>query len=136
VAVLIDTSVLIAAERGRLSLAVVLDRTEQYAISVVTAAELLHGVHRADPPRAAARAARIDGFLEELPTLPIDMRVARSFARTSATLAAAGTPVDSNDLWIASTALAYDLELMALDGDYDRIPGLRRASFPGIPHPR
>ena len=64
------------------------------------------------------------------------MRVARSFARTCATLAAAGTPVDSNDLWIASTALAYDLELMALERDYDRIPGLRRASIAGIPHPR
>lgn len=135
-AVLIDTSVLIAVDRGRVSIEAVIERGEQYSISVVTAAELLHGVHRADAPRATTRAARIEGFLEGLPTLAIDMRVARTYARLSAALAAEGKPLDSNDLWISATAIANDLELLAFDGDFDRVPGLRRVPVTDIPRPR
>jgi predicted nucleic acid-binding protein len=136
VAILIDTSVLIAAERGELSLRAVLDRTEQVAISVVTAAELLHGVHRADPARATARTAYVEAILEGVPTLPIDMLIARTYARLSASLTAGGTRIKMNDLWIAATAIAHNLQLMATDADFDRVPGLRRAPIGDIPRPR
>ena len=45
---LIDTSVLIAAERGLLDLEALLNShaKESIAISAITASELLHGVHR------------------------------------------------------------------------------------------
>lgn len=131
-AILIDTSVLIAAERGTRSLDAFLDAAAEYAISVVTVAELL-GVHRSDGSRATTRAAYVEGLLDGLPTLPVDMRVARSYARLSALLAQAGTPVDANDLWIGATAVANDLEVLALDGDFDRIPGVRRAPVTGAP---
>jgi predicted nucleic acid-binding protein len=104
--------------------------------SVLIAVELLHGVHRVDAARAARRSARIEGFLTDLPTLPVEMRVARSYARLSAILAASGKPVDSNEMWIAATAVANDLLVLALDGDFDRIPGLRRAPIGEIPRQR
>ena len=46
---LIDSSVLIAAERGALDLAGILDkhRETEFALSLMTVSELLHGVHRA-----------------------------------------------------------------------------------------
>ncbi len=46
---LIDSSVLIAAERGALDLAGILDehRETEFALSAMTVSELLHGVHRA-----------------------------------------------------------------------------------------
>jgi len=46
VAILIDASVLIASERGALQLRSAIQAEEVYANSVVTAGELLHGVHR------------------------------------------------------------------------------------------
>jgi predicted nucleic acid-binding protein len=48
-ATLIDSSVLIAAERGQLNFDEIATRYEEedVAISAVTASELLHGVHRA-----------------------------------------------------------------------------------------
>ena len=47
-AVLIDASILIEAERGRLKLEPHVERhgEEEAFLSVVTASELLHGVHR------------------------------------------------------------------------------------------
>ncbi|HTF46476.1 MAG TPA: PIN domain-containing protein [Pseudonocardia sp.] len=135
-AILIDTSVLIAVERGQLSMQAVLNRTEQVAISVVTAAELLHGVHRADPARATTRTAYVEAILDGVPALPIDMRVARTYAQLSASLAVAGSRIKMNDLWIAATAIAHNFLLMATDPGFDRVPGLRRAPITEIPHPR
>ena len=46
---LVDSSILIAAERGQLDLDALGAKGEEleFAISAVTASELLHGVHRA-----------------------------------------------------------------------------------------
>jgi tRNA(fMet)-specific endonuclease VapC len=126
VACLIDTSVLVAGERGTLVLERVLVDTEQYAISVVSAAELLHGVHRATGRRADTRAAYVEGLFSKFELVPIDLPVSRAYARASSALARAGTPVDANDLWISATAIANGFEVLALDGDFDRIPGVRR----------
>jgi predicted nucleic acid-binding protein len=114
----------------------VLDRNEEILISVVTAAELLHGVHRAAPARAGARTAYVEGLLERVPAVPVDLRIARTYARLSATLESTGQRIKMNDLWIAATALAHNFRLMALDHDFDRVPELRRAPVTDVPRPR
>ncbi len=127
-AILIDTSVFVAVERGRLQLAELIRPGTRYALSVVTAAELLHGMHRATDSIAVQRSAFVEGLLGGFGTVPVDLIVARAYAAASAELAKRGTPVDANDLWIAATAIAHSLDLLALDGDFDRIPGVRRVT--------
>lgn len=124
--VLIDTSVFVAVENCRLRLADLIEADERYAISVVTATELLHGAHRATGPTAARRAAFVEGLLAGFGVLPVDLPVGRAYARASADLAALDRPVDAHDLWIAATAIAHGFEVLALDGDFDSIPGLHR----------
>lgn len=128
-AVLIDTSVWVATERGRLTLSTFIQPTEQYAISVVTAAELLHGVHRATGRRAQARSAFVEGVLGAFAPMPVDLAVARAYGHASAILARSGNVVDSNDLWIGATAIASGMAVLALGGDFDRIPGLNRVAL-------
>lgn len=125
-AVLIDTSVFVAVENGRLRLADLIDPDARYTLSVVTAAELLHGVHRDSAVTAQQRAAFVEGLLASFGVVPVDLTVGRAYARASAELAALGRPVDGNDLWIAATAIAHDFEVLALGGDFEDIPGLRR----------
>lgn len=127
-AILIDTSVFVAVERGRLQLAELIRPEARYALSVVTAAELLHGVHRASGAIAAQRSAFVEGLLAGFGMMPIDLIVGRAHATASAELARRGTPVDANDLWIAATAIAHGLEVLALDGDFGRIPGVRQVA--------
>lgn len=86
---LIDSSILIEAERGRVDLGshVARHRDEEAFLSVVTASELLHGVHRAiDPGVRARRSAFVEGILEHLPLLAIDLACARAHARLWADL--------------------------------------------------
>ena len=87
-------------------------------------------MHRASGRRAQARAAYVEALLVELDVVPIDLVVARAYARASSALAKAGSTVDANDLWIGATAIAVGFAVWSLDGDFDRIPGVRRAVRP------
>lgn len=123
----IDSSVLIAAQRGQLDLQAALDdhRNEAFAISAVTASELLHGVHRVAAVRRAATEAFVEGLLQHLPVLPFELLGARIHARLWATLLASGNAVGERDLLIAATALAHGFEVVTRDErSFPRVPGL------------
>ena len=126
--VLIDTNVLIECERGRLDLEPHLARRgqEEFFLSVVSASELLHGVHRAANPQIRMkRSAFVEALLERFPLLPIDLATARVHAQVWAELAGAGKLIGPNDLWIAATALARGLDLITANvREFDRVPGL------------
>ena len=125
--VVIDSSVLIAAERGQLDL----DRVPAYrslevAIAAITASEMLHGVHRV---KGAAQRARVNAAVEMLlaavPIVPFDLEIARVHAMLSAELRASGTPVGAHDLMIAATAVSFGAPVATRDlRSFPKISGL------------
>ena len=128
-ATLIDSSVVIAAERGDLDLAALVGRDpqEEFALSAIGASELFHGLHRA---RTEAQRLRREAFLnftlDQMPVLPFDLEVARVHAALWARLARAGSQVGERDLMIAATALARGYRVATLDTrGFPRIPGLK-----------
>lgn len=126
---LIDSSVLIAWEREQLDLESHLTEhaEEDFAISAVTASELLHGVHRArTAARRHQREAFVEGLLARLPIISFDLITARIHARLSAELAQNGTPVGLHDLIIAASAIARGFTVATRDErSFPKIPGLR-----------
>lgn len=126
--VLIDASSLIEAERGRLDVLpfVEVQGNEEFFISVVTASELLHGVHRAkDPDQGARRSAFVEAVLERFAMLEIDSVIARAHARISAELAASGTVIRPHDLWLAASCIAHGLTIVTSNvREFERISGL------------
>jgi tRNA(fMet)-specific endonuclease VapC len=127
-ATLIDSSVLIAAERGELDLAARPSEGDaaRMAIAAVTASELLHGIYRArKPAQRARREAFVEELLSHLPVLPFDLTAARIHARIWAELASRGIVVGAHDLLIAATALASGCTLATRDErSFPKIPGL------------
>ncbi len=125
---LIDSSVLIAAERGQLDLEASLagHAEEDFAISAVTASELLHGVHRArTPAQRNRREAFVEGLLARLPVIPFDLLAARIHARLSAELAMRKIVIGSHDLLIAATAMAKGYDVATRDErSFPKIPSL------------
>jgi tRNA(fMet)-specific endonuclease VapC len=131
--VLIDTSVLIGQERGRLDLeSKLVDREDVFFLSVVTASELLHGVHRAaDPSIRTRRSALVEAVLARFPLLDIDLATARIHAQIGAELMASGTSIGPNDLWLAATCIAHGLSIATGNvREFNRVPGLRVESWP------
>jgi tRNA(fMet)-specific endonuclease VapC len=125
VACLLDTSILIDAERGGRALERITGEEERL-IAVITASELLHGVHRAvDDGVRARRQAFVERVLSAFEPIPIDLSVARIHAEIGARLAIAGEAIGMHDLWIAATALTHGLRVASTNPrEFERIPGL------------
>jgi len=128
VGTIIDSSVLIEAERGRIDL----DRrladlgAEPVAISAVTASELLHGVERADgPARRRRREQFVEWVLDALPVAEFGLAEARIHAVIWAQLQFRGTPIGAHDLLIAATALSLGFRLATGNArEFGVVPGL------------
>jgi len=127
--VILDTSVLIAAERRRLDLSAFFAAHEEetFCIAAITAAELLHGVERAKPAtRKQTRAQFVEWILAQVETIDFDLALARQHAGIWATLEAARKVIGPYDLLIAATALHYDHPLATLNvEEFRQVPGLR-----------
>jgi tRNA(fMet)-specific endonuclease VapC len=127
--VILDTSVIVAAERQTLGLESLLASMpdEPVSLAAITASELLHGCHRAsDAGTRARRFAFVEALLELVPVLEFGLAEARRHAELWAGLARKGTAVGAHDLLIGATALAHGYALATLNArDFRRIPGLR-----------
>jgi tRNA(fMet)-specific endonuclease VapC len=124
-AVLIDTSVLVNAERRGLSLERALGEQER-AISVITASELLHGVHSATDDRVRIRRqAFVEHLISSIEPLPVTTSVARAHAEIWARLERDGEAIGAHDMWIAATAISHGMDVATANTtEFERIPGL------------
>lgn len=126
--VMLDSSILIAAERGHFRLKALLDSLGEATVSIaaVTASELLHGVHRATSPAVRMRrSAFVEALLGEIPIRDFGLGEARLHAELWAELADGGTRIGAHDLQIAATAIAGGDALVTLNQrEFGRVPGL------------
>lgn len=125
---LIDSSILVAAERRTLDLDAAMAgyAEDPVGIAAITASELLHGVHRAvTAAQRQRREAFVERLLAVLPIFPFDLVTARIHASLWASLAAKGASVGSHDLLIGATAIAVGYRVATRDRrSFGKIPGL------------
>lgn len=125
---LLDASLLIESERGRLEVEGHVRRHDDAEIffSVITLSELLHGVHRAaDEATRSRRSAWVEAVLARFAVLPVDRAAARAHARLWAQLASEGRIIGPHDLWLAAVALSKGLTLVTANlRELERVPGL------------
>ena len=129
-----DSSVLVDIERGRTQLGGLLEGRgdRSIAMAAITAAELLHGVHRLRVSKRKTRAeAVVETLLSSIPVVPFDLVCARAHARLGADLARRGIAVGTHDLMIGATALARGFSVVTRDQrSFPRIPGLEIENVP------
>jgi tRNA(fMet)-specific endonuclease VapC len=126
--VILDTSVLIEAERGNLNIdAFIAGRNnEPFGLSVISVAELLHGVHRASSDRIRwQRSAYVEKIIDLFPIYPFEVSTARVYSELWASLLSRGIQIGAHDLMIASTALSLGFSVATFNRrHFDRIEGL------------
>lgn len=94
------------------------------AVSIVTVAELRYGA--ACSAQATANHQAIDGFLSGITVVGLDPAIARQFGEVKAALRTQGQLLEDADLFIAATALTYQLILATNNTQhFARIPGLQ-----------
>jgi predicted nucleic acid-binding protein len=130
--IVLDSSILIAGERRKDSVAEVLERVEAVcgktvaALSAVTAVELTHGIYRA---KTDADRLRRQTFVEEVyravAVHPLTLEVARLAGRIHGEQMGRGVSIDFPDLLIGATALHLGFDVATLNvKHFQAIPGL------------
>jgi tRNA(fMet)-specific endonuclease VapC len=122
---ILDSTVLIDAERAGRSLNRSIADEDDVAIAAVTAAELLVGVELADASRRAGRSAFVRSVLDTVPVEDYDIDVSRAHAILLAHVRRSGRPRGAHDLIIAATALARDRSIVSADAAaFADLPGV------------
>jgi tRNA(fMet)-specific endonuclease VapC len=123
--VILDTTVLVEAERGGAVLDRLIGDDDDVAMAAVTRAELLVGVELADARRRPSRSAYVDELLDTVPVEPYELDVARAHALLLAHVRRTGRVTGAHDLIIAATALARDRAVVTTDQQgFADLPGV------------
>ena len=129
---ILDSSILIAGERGGESVRQILKRVQaahgetESGLSAVTIVELTHGIYRA---KSDADRERRRAFTEELCrdmlVHPVTLEIAQLAGRIEGAQAARGVSIAFEDLLIGSTALHLGYSVLTANVRHFRlIPGL------------
>jgi len=120
---ILDTTVLIASERGDWELDDIIQDDDDVAIAAITGAELLVGVELADSRHRARRAEFVEAALSTFQIEEYDLRVARAHARLLGHVRRAGRPRGAHDLIIAATAASLGRVVITADpGGFNGLP--------------
>jgi len=132
VGIVLDSSVIIAAERRGRTVREILEQLKalqgdvEIGISVVTVAELVHGAYRTKTQAQQQRRLEfIERLSSDVPVYPITLDIAWLAGRIEGQQGALGVQFAFEDLLIGATALhlSYDLATLNLR-DFKRIPKL------------
>jgi len=125
--VILDTNGLSAVAEGESALEPILRKATQAAIPVIVLGEYRYGIlHSRDRKRYEQWLAE---YLPKFRILHVDERTTISYAAVRTELKRAGTPIPSNDIWIAALCRQHSLPILSRDQHFDAVPGLTRFSW-------
>ena len=121
---LLDTNAYVALKRGNESVARVLRESSEIVFSTIVLGELLFGFRNGN--RLAKNISELDAFLDDprVGVLAVSRTTADRFGRIAAQLRRAGTPIPSNDIWIAAQTFESGAELITFDDHFGAVAGL------------
>jgi predicted nucleic acid-binding protein len=124
---ILDTNALSAVAEGERAVLRQFIRTGEVAIPVIVLGEYRFGIAHSRHQREYER------WLEEMvavsSVLEIDEETAIWYAGLRSQLKEAGTPIPSNDTWIAALCRQHNLPILSRDRHFDLIEGVQRLDW-------
>lgn len=120
--ILVDTSAYSEFLRGREEVGEAIRTADLLCLSPVIVGELIAGFRRGQ--RLRKNQEELKQFLSSprVDIVDIDVETAERYSVIFESLQKAGTPIPTNDLWIAASAMQHGLRLLTLDRHFLRIP--------------
>jgi len=117
----LDTSAYSNFRRGNEDVASLLDRAELVGMPTIALGELRTGFLLGS--RRRRNEAELEAFLDNpsVEELQVDSETSRHYAEIVVELRRAGTPVPTNDIWIAATAARNGATVLTCDDHFERI---------------
>ena len=122
--ILIDTNIYSYAMKGDPESVIVLQQASQIGICSITIGELLSGFKAGK--RESENRKELEEFLDapRVQILAIDEGTAEFYADILNNLRKKGTPIPTNDIWIAAVAFQHGLRLFSKDQHFKKVQGL------------
>ena len=120
--ILLDTSAYIAFLKGHPEIKQTIQKADEINLNPVVVGELLAGFMK------GRRAAQNREILKEFMGSPrvrlmaIDEETSERYAAIFNYLREKGTPIPTNDLWIAATAMQFGLRVVTTDRHFQQVP--------------
>ena len=123
---LIDTNIYSYAMRGDPGVTRILRTLSVIGISTISIGELISGFKCG--ARHGKNMDELALFLDSPRVVvhPVDVDTAEFYASILSDLKQAGTPIPTNDIWIAAIAFQHGYKLFTKDRHFDLVPGLIR----------
>ncbi len=121
-ALILDTNALSAFVDGDEGLLRAIEREADLAIPTIVLGEYLYGIDQSR--QRASYLAWVKANLPFFGVLPVVRETAERYSEIRHELKAAGTPIPTNDLWIAALARHHRSPLVTRDGHFRAIQGL------------
>lgn len=119
--VLLDTSAYSAFMKGHPEVKLALQQAEEIYLNPVILGELLAGFMRGEHRKKNETELRKFLSSPRVKVLDVDEATAERYAVILNSLWSAGTPIPTNDIWIAASAMQHGLHILTTDAHYRRI---------------
>ena len=121
---LLDTNAYAALKRGHEGVSRVVRESTDLVFSMVVVGELLFGFRNGT--RFDSNSRELDEILADprVSVLLVTRTTADRFGRIASALRQAGTPIPSNDIWIAAHTFESGAELITFDSHFEAVDGL------------
>jgi tRNA(fMet)-specific endonuclease VapC len=125
--VILDTNGLSALADGESALEPIVRRATEVAVPVIVLGEYRYGVGQSRDRQKYEQ--WLDEFVRNFRILDVDQETAVCYASVRRELKEAGTPIPSNDAWIAALCRQHKSSLLSRDHHFDLVPGIRRIDW-------
>lgn len=122
--VLIDTNIYSLAMKGDKSVTDVLRKIDQIGVSAISIGELFSGFKGGNSEEKNKNELNIFLDSPRVTIFTIDVETADYYASILNNLRGKGTPIPTNDIWIAAVAFQNGFKLFSRDKHFNCIPGL------------
>ena len=122
--ILLDSNAYSRLMRGDEQTAVAVRDSTEVLMSAVVMGELLHGFRNGS--RFDRNAADLRSFLDNpyVSFVPVGPITADRYSRIAAALRSKGTPIPSNDMWVAAHAMETGADLVSADRHFEAVDGI------------
>jgi tRNA(fMet)-specific endonuclease VapC len=129
VKILLDTSAYVGFKRNNADLVEVIVAAELILFSAVVLGEILFGFRSGT--RFKKNLSELNSFLENdaVEIVSIGKITADRYSRITTHLRRQGTPIPTNDIWIAAQTMELGAELITTDRHFEKISGLVYSRF-------
>lgn len=120
--ILLDTSAYSALLRGDARIRLAVQEADELFVNPIILGELKAGFARGRHRKKNER--ELASFLvsPRVSVIPLDEESSERYAVILDSLRSAGTPIPTNDVWIAASAMQYGLQVVTTDRHFQKVP--------------